>query len=85
MCTDESKKSFEDVKYVITWAPIMVSPDYSKAFQIFYFASTDIITRVLLQKNDKNEEQPIESMSKALISTKMKYHSMETHAYVLLM
>ena len=81
----EAKKAFEDVKEAITQAPLLVSPDYSKSFKIFSFASIDTSARVLLQKNDKNEEQPIAFMSKALSSTKMKYHSMEKHAYTLVM
>lgn len=47
--------------------------------------TADTIAGVLLQKNEKNEEQPIAFMSKALSSAKAKYHSMEKQAYALVM
>ena len=83
--TKEAKKSFEDVKEAITQELVLVSPDYSKPFQFFSFASIDTIVGVLLQNNDKNEEQPIAFMSKALSYTEMKYQSMKKRAYALVM
>ena len=76
--TEEAKKAFEYVKEAITRASVLISPVYSNPFQFFSFPSTDIIARVLLQKNDKNEEKPIAFMSKALSKTELNYHSMES-------
>jgi hypothetical protein len=45
---DESKKAFQDIKTAISEAPVLMSPDYSKDFQIFSFASEDTIVGVLL-------------------------------------
>jgi hypothetical protein len=40
---DNSIKSFEDIKEAITMAPVLISPDYSRDFIIFSFASQDTI------------------------------------------
>ena len=49
--TLESKKSFELVKQELTKTPVLVTPDFSKDFYIFSFASEHTIAAVLLQKN----------------------------------
>jgi hypothetical protein len=49
---EESKQAFENIKAAICEAPVLISPDYNKDFQIFSFASKDTIAGVLLQKND---------------------------------
>jgi hypothetical protein len=63
---DESKKAFQDIKTTISEAPILISPDYTKDFQIFSFASKETTAGVLLQKNDQGHDQPIAYMSRAL-------------------
>jgi hypothetical protein len=45
---DESRQDFEQIKTAICEAPVLISPDYEKDFQIFSFASEDIIAGVLL-------------------------------------
>ena len=63
--------------------PVLVCPDYSKPFQIFSFSSTDTIVGVLLQKNEKNEEELIAFMNKYLRDVELKYHIMKKQAYAL--
>jgi poly(3-hydroxyalkanoate) synthetase len=63
---NDSLRSFEDIKEAITKAPVLVSPDYSRDFIIFSFASQDTIVGVLLQKNKDDYEQPIAFMRKTL-------------------
>lgn len=63
---EEGKRAFQEIKSTIAKAPVLVSPDYSKDFMIFYFASEDTIAGVLLQKNREGHEQPIAFMSRAL-------------------
>ena len=48
--TDEGKDAFKSIKDAISRSPVLISPDYSKEFQIFSFASYDTIAGVLLQK-----------------------------------
>ena len=51
--TVEARDAFFDIKRALTEAPVLISPDCSRAFQIFSFASEHIIARVLLQKKEK--------------------------------
>ena len=50
-CIDERKDAFKSIKDSISRSPALISPDYSKEFQIFSFSSEDTIASVLLQKN----------------------------------
>ena len=74
---DEGKDSFKSIKYAISMSPVLISPDYSKEFQIFSFALEDTIVGFLLQKNKEGQEQPIAFMSRALQHSEMKYTTME--------
>jgi hypothetical protein len=44
----ESHDSFDQIKKALTEAPILVSPNYSKDFLIFSFASFDTVAAILL-------------------------------------
>jgi hypothetical protein len=81
--TAEPRKSFDQIKKALTEAPVLVSPDYSKDFIIFSFASFDSVAAVLLQKNDQGQEQPIAFFSKALRDAELRYEIMEKQAYAL--
>ena len=59
--TAEAKNSFEKIKVALMEAPILVSPDFTKEFLTFSFASKDTLAVVLLQKNKDGLEQPIPS------------------------
>jgi hypothetical protein len=61
----------------------LVSPDYSRDFIIFSFASQDTIAGVLLQKNKDDYEQPIAFMSKTLRDAELNYSITEKQAYAL--
>jgi hypothetical protein len=67
----------------LTEAPVMISPDYSKYFLIFYFASSDTVVAVLLHKNEARLENPIAFFSKSLRDAEIKYEIMEKQAYAL--
>jgi hypothetical protein len=49
---DQGSKAFKNIKDSIGKSSVLISPNYSKYFQIFSFASEDTIARVLLQKNE---------------------------------
>ena len=80
---DEWKDAFKSIKYAISKSPVLISPYYSKEFQIFSFATKDTIAGVLLQKNKEGQEQPIAFMSRSLQHSELKYTTMEKHAYSL--
>jgi hypothetical protein len=70
-------------KKALTEAPVLISPDYSKDFLIFSFASFDTVAVVLLQKNHEGLEQPISFFSRALRDAEIRYDIMEKQAYAL--
>ena len=83
--TTEARKSFEDIKIALTQAPVLISPDFNKYFQIYSFASEHTIAGVLLQKNDQGYEQPIAFFSKTLRDAPLRYNIMEKQAFDLIM
>ena len=78
----EAKKSFEMVKQALTKTSVLISPDFSKYFYIFSFASEHTIATVLLQKNPQGQEQPIAFFSKALRDAPLKYNIKIGRAHV---
>ena len=46
--TTEPRESFVQIKKSLTEAPMLISPDYSKDFLIFSFASFETVAAVLL-------------------------------------
>jgi hypothetical protein len=81
--TTEPRKYFDQIKRALTEAPVLISPDYSKEFLIFSFASFDTVATVLLQKNEEGHEEPIAFFSKALRDAEIRYEIMEKQAYAL--
>ena len=51
--TTEPREYFFQIKRALIEAPVLISPDYSKDFLIFSFASFDTVATVLLQKNEE--------------------------------
>jgi hypothetical protein len=81
--TPEARSSFEQRKQAMTDAPVLISPDYSKEFFIFSFASNDTLVVFLLQKDSNGIEQPISFFNKALRNAKIIYDIMEKQSYAL--
>jgi hypothetical protein len=81
--TIESRNSFDQIKNDLTEVLMLMSPDYSKDFLIFYFASFDIVETILLQKNEEGLEQPIAFFNRALRDAEIKYDITENQAYAL--
>jgi hypothetical protein len=75
--TAEPRQSFNQIKKLLNEAPVLISPDYSKDFLIFSFASFDTVATVLLQKNDAGLELPISFFSRALRDPEVRYEIME--------
>ena len=81
--TPKTKQSFEDIKKAIFEAPVLASPDFSKDFLIFSFASEHTVAGVLLQKNHERHEQPIAFYSETLRDAPLKYNILDKQAYAL--
>jgi hypothetical protein len=77
------KQSFEQVKHALTRAPVLISPDYTKDFYLFSFASEHTIATILLQKNSEGYEQPIEFFNKDLRDVALNYNIMEKQVFSL--
>ena len=60
---------------------MLLSPNFDKEFMIFSSASEHTILGVLLQKNEKNLEQPIAFYIKAFRDSTLKYENMEKKSY----
>jgi hypothetical protein len=70
---NETNRSFEDIKNAISQAPVLISPDFSRDFIIFSFASQDTIAGVLMQKDVDNFEHPVAFMRKVLRDSELNY------------
>jgi hypothetical protein len=81
--TAEPRESFVLIKKALTEAPVLISPDYSKDFLIFSFASFDTVVTVLLHRNEEGREQLIAFFSNALRDVEVRYEIMEKQAYAL--
>lgn len=71
--TTEVQKSFQEIKNLLTSAPILVNPDFSKKFYLHCDASDYGIGAVLVQLDDNGEEKPIAFMSKKLNTAQRNY------------
>lgn len=54
--TTEDRQEFSDIKKALTQAPVCISSDFSKYFQLFSFSSEHTIAGVLLPKNQQYVE-----------------------------
>ena len=52
---EDTKKSFNSIKFALNTAPVLISPDYIIDFIIFSFSSQHTMAVVLIQKRDKTE------------------------------
>jgi hypothetical protein len=73
----EAKKYFEDIKVALPKSPILASPDFTKYFLLFSFASEHTIVGVLLQKDEQDFEKPIAYFSRTLHDAPLRYDIME--------
>lgn len=74
--TDEAEKAFLKLKTLLTTAPLVTCPDYSKPFIIQCDASSSGVGAVICQKVD-NAEQPIAYLSRKLNDRESKYSTSE--------
>lgn len=62
---------------------MLISPDCTKDFHIFSFASEHTVAGVFLEKNVEDLEQPISFYSKILRDASQNYDIMDKQAYSL--
>lgn len=71
--TPEAQKSFETIKTLLTTAPILSNPDFTKKFYLHCDASNYGIGAVLVQLDKDGNEKPIAFMSKKLNTAQRNY------------
>ncbi|XP_046805711.1 uncharacterized protein LOC124419599 [Lucilia cuprina] len=71
--TPEAQAAFERVKHLLTTAPVLTNPDFSKKFFLHCDASDYGIGAVLVQLDAQDEEKPIAFMSKKLNAAQRNY------------
>jgi len=79
-----SRHAFEQIKKVISKAPTLASPDYTKPFSVFSFSSETTLVVALLQKNEDSHDQPIAFFSKVMRDVELKYDIIEKQVYALI-
>jgi hypothetical protein len=60
---------------------MLASPDFTRDFILFSFASEHTIVGILLQKDEKNFEKPIAYFSRTLRDSSLRYDIMEKQVY----
>lgn len=69
----EAQDSFEQIKKLLSTAPILITPDYTKPFFIRCDASTEGVGGVLFQVDDDKNERPIAYVSQKLRGAQRNY------------
>lgn len=71
--TPEAQDSFEAIKKLLSTAPVLSNPDFTKKFYLHCDASDYGIGAVLVQLDEENNERPIAFMSKKLNTAQRNY------------
>lgn len=69
----EAHDSFENIKNLLSTAPILITPDYAKPFFLRCDASTEGVGGVLFQLDDNGHERPISYVSQKLRGAQRNY------------
>ena len=79
----EEKQSFHDILKAIAEAPTLTSPNFSKTFILYTFASDSSYAAVLTQKNQENNEAPFAFTSSGLNGAKLNYPEVDKQAFAI--
>lgn len=70
---EEAQTSFDDIKKVLTTAPLLVTPDFTRPFVVQCDASTSGVGGVLSQEDEEGIERPIAYFSHKLNRAQRNY------------
>lgn len=82
--TPACQTSFDLLKRIITSAPVLSHPDFSRPFVLYCDASTVAVGGILSQTDDDGVEHPIRFVSKALTPAQRRYSVGELECYAVL-
>jgi hypothetical protein len=74
---DYAQQSFDDLKAVLSNAPLISAPDYNRNYILYVSASAVSVAGVLVQLGDENHEHVIYYVSKNLLGPPLKYKHKE--------
>lgn len=80
---EKANHYFLKIKYALSSATILATPDFSKDFIVYMNATEEAISSILIQNNSQDIEQPITFMSQSLSNFHVQYSLIEKHAYSL--
>ena len=80
--SEDAQKFFHLVKFALTIAPVLISPDYTSDFIISSFDFEHTMATVLMQKRDKTE-LPIVFLSRNIRDATLHYNIIEKQALAL--
>jgi hypothetical protein len=78
----QESQAFDSIKKSIIEAPSLMSPDFSRDFTLYTFASDRSYVVVLTQKNVESNEIPIAFMSSSFKGAELNYPAVDQQAYV---
>ena len=79
---NNEKESFKRILEAIYKAPSLLSPDFSKDFILYTFASDISYIDVLIERNLQNYEVLIYFMNSNFKGAKLNYHEVDKNAFV---
>lgn len=80
---EQANASFLKIKYVLSFAPVLATPDFSRDFIVYTNATEEAISTILMRKNLQYDEKLIAFMSQSLPDSVVQYSLIEKHAYSL--
>jgi hypothetical protein len=75
------KEAFENIKIAIANVPSLRSPDFSKDFLLYTFASEHSLATSLMQKDEQGDKYHVSFMSTGLQGTELNYPLIEKQAF----
>ncbi|XP_067635455.1 uncharacterized protein [Eurosta solidaginis] len=83
--TSEAQQAMDQLKTILTTAPVLTNPDFDKKLYLHCDASNFGIGAILVQLSDDNVEQPIAFMSKKLNRAQRNYSVTERECFVVIL
>ena len=70
---DFTQLSFDSLKKVLTFSPLLSPPNYRREFLLYFAAAESTIVMVLVQEDDGFNEHVIYYLSQGLVGAELRY------------
>lgn len=81
--TPKFKRSFQDIKVLISATPVLVIPNYQLPFKVYSFTLENLCANILTQKKEHEDERPIIFMSFPLKNVDLNYPNLDKNSFAL--